>query len=168
MSLIAFKNNKAVEPSKTLWSQVKLKIPECLISIESSLPSDSTTTAFFFTDSVDRIATLGWLIIGEVKKELNDPLFEIVNVLPETSSREKFFSLNFCDNEVISLDKAFTSYESDSLIVPTSNPSWFISTAIPKSIFECIVCESWSKSKELFTTGYCFKASTVALAIKGR
>ena len=58
----------------------------CLIEIESDPSSISTTTGRFFTDSVDKIATFGWLIIGEVKKELNEPLFDMVNVLPDTSS----------------------------------------------------------------------------------
>ena len=82
-----FKNNNATDPSKALWSQVKLNIPVCLIAIESVPSCASITTGLFFTDSVDNIATFGWLIIGEVKNELKEPLLEMVNVLPETSSK---------------------------------------------------------------------------------
>jgi len=35
LNLIEFKNNNAIDPSKTRWSQVKLSNPVCLIAIES-------------------------------------------------------------------------------------------------------------------------------------
>ena len=98
-----FRNKSAVEPSNTRWSQVRLSTPVFLIAIESDPSADSITTGFFFIDSVESIATFGWLIIGEVINELNDPLLEIVNVLPVTSSKPYSLPLSCLETSVIFL-----------------------------------------------------------------
>ena len=57
-----------------------------------SLPSGrSTTTGRRFTPSVDRIATCGWLMIGNVSSVPNGPGLVIVNVPPTISSGLSFF-----------------------------------------------------------------------------
>ena len=72
--------------------------------------------------------------------ELNEPLFDIVNVLPVTSSRPYSLFLRSVETSVIFLAKPRKLNESESFSVPTSNPSLFKSTAIPKLIKSC---NSW-------------------------
>ena len=163
-----FRNNKAVDPSNTLWSHVRLNTPVFLIAIESVPSADSTTTGFFLIDSVERIATFGWLMIGEVMKELNDPLLDIVNVLPVTSSRPYFLFLRSVETSVIFLASPRKLKESESFTVPTSNPSLFKSTAMPKLIKSCSSWTFFPRSNELFTTGNSLKALMVATEINGK
>ena len=103
---------------------------------------------YVFFRIVERIATFGWLIIGDVKNELNDPLLDIVKVLPLTSSKPYFPSLSNLEVSEIFLAIPFKLNESASCKVPTNNPSWFKSTAIPKLIWLWISCIPFSKSKE--------------------
>ena len=56
----------------------------------ASVPSGNVaTTGLRMIASVERIATCGWLMIGNVSTEPADPLFEIVNVPPEISSGQQ-------------------------------------------------------------------------------
>src|SRR3954466_5538361 len=58
----------------------------------ASLPSGRwTTKGRRCTPSVDRIATCGWLMIGNVSAVPNGPGFVIVNVPPVISSGPSFF-----------------------------------------------------------------------------
>ena len=59
------------------------------------------------------------MIIGDVMKELNEPLFDIVKVLPVTSSKPYLPSLNKLDVSEIFLANPFKLKESASAIVPT-------------------------------------------------
>jgi hypothetical protein len=61
--------------------------------------------------------------MGDVINELNEPLFEIVNVLPDTSSSPNFPSLNKLEISKILLANPFTFKLSAFLMVPTNNPS---------------------------------------------
>jgi hypothetical protein len=56
-------------------------------------------------------------------KELNEPLFDIVKVLPVTSSKPYLPSLNSFEISEIFLASPFKLKESASDIVPTNSPS---------------------------------------------
>src|SRR5690606_31776866 len=86
LCLIRLRNRTAVEPSNARWSQVRPRWPMWRMAIMSSPSGPVTTAGRLVIVSVDRIATLGTLMIGADISDPNGPGLVIVNVAPVTSS----------------------------------------------------------------------------------
>ena len=135
----------------------------------ASLPLPSvTTTGRLTTVSVDRIATLGTLMIGADMNDPNGPGLVIVKVEPARSSGSILPLRAFSARRRTSRAMPRSRSPSVPRTVITTRPSSLRSTPYPRFTVPCIVRTLFSRSKLELTTGKAISASTVARLMNGR
>src|SRR5690606_23594901 len=131
-SLIRRRKRTAVEPSKARWSQVRPRLPMCRMAIMSSPSGPVTTAGRLVMVSVERIATLGTLMIGADINEPNGPGLVIVKVAPVTSSGPSLFDRALVASSEMRRASPTRRRPSASRIPATIRPFWSRSMAIPR------------------------------------